>query len=96
MLKVSSQIKTKSEEEYERAVNLNEFKGIYANDNCEQNFYEGGAHFRYNELCYRLEKVVSTLDPERRGKTIYEDKKIEGKFLFENLYKRKFIFGKDQ
>ncbi len=46
--------------------NLN-YKGIYYNDNTEEQYYEGGAHFKYSDLFNRLEKVLSKLGPERRG-----------------------------
>ena len=88
MLKVSSKIKANIEEEYEKEVNLNEFKGIYMNDNHDTKFYEGGAHFRYRDLCHILEKLVKTLAPDRKGKSMYEDwkedesKKIDGKFIW--------------
>ena len=53
--------------------NMDNFKGIYFNDNYEQNYFENGAHFKYREMCGKLEKLVLTLSPGRRGKTMYED-----------------------
>ena len=91
MLKVSSQIKVNVEEEVESQNNLKDFKGMYFNDNHEQKYYEAGSHFRYRDLCSRLEKIVLSLTPERRGKSMYEDwakegemskKKLEGKIEF--------------
>ena len=40
--------------------NLNEYKGIFYNENNEeeQKFYEGGAHFKYYELYDILEELV--------------------------------------
>ncbi len=40
--------------------NLNEYKGIFYNENNEeeQKFYEGGAHFKYYELFDILEELV--------------------------------------
>jgi len=52
------------------------FKGIYFEDNAEQQYYEGGAHFSYKDLCYKLENVVSQLSPDRKGKSIYEEEFI--------------------
>lgn len=38
---------------------MNEYKGIYYNDDAqEQKFYEGGAHFKYSDLCKRLESLI--------------------------------------
>ena len=40
--------------------NLNEYKGIFYNENeeDEQKYYEGGAHFKYYELYDILEELV--------------------------------------
>lgn len=78
MLKVSSQIKHDIDEEDEET-DLNDFKGIYYNDNNEQRYYENGAHFKYKDLCIRLERLVFSLPPERRGKSMYEDWEDEDK-----------------
>jgi hypothetical protein len=87
MLKVETHIKKRIDEDNEPANELGEFKGIYYNDNHEQKYYEGGAHFKYKNLCGILEKIVMSLTPDRRGKSMYEDweddsknsnKKIEG------------------
>jgi hypothetical protein len=61
------------DEEYDEVNDLNDFKGIYYGDNYEQRYYEAGAHFRYADLCNRLERIVISLAPERRGKSMYED-----------------------
>ena len=53
--------------------NLENFKGIYFNQEEEQKFYEAGAHFKYSSLCKILEKIVTTLPNERKGKSLYED-----------------------
>ena len=37
--------------------NMDNFKGIYYNDNNEQNYFENGAHFKYREMCGKLEKL---------------------------------------
>jgi hypothetical protein len=66
MLKVSSDVKTNNEETVENE-NMHEFKGIYFNDTQEQKYYEGGAHFKYNDLFNRLEKLIVSLTPERKG-----------------------------
>ena len=64
--------------------NLTNFKGIYFNDENVQNYFENGAHFRYRDLCAKLEKLVLTLSPGRRGKTMYDDcnyNDIKGKII---------------
>jgi hypothetical protein len=65
------------DEEYENAENdhtgANNYKGMYFNDNHEQKFYQGGAHFEYTELCSILEKLVTKIPADRRAKTIYGD-----------------------
>jgi hypothetical protein len=64
----------KSKTEGKEAAPVSEnYKGIYYNEDDGQKYYENGAHFPYRELCYRLERIVITLNPERRGKTIYDD-----------------------
>ena len=32
-----------------------EYKGIFYGDNTAKKYFEGGAHFEYNDLCKRLE-----------------------------------------
>jgi hypothetical protein len=53
--------------------NLENYKGIYFNDDKEEQYYEGGAHFKYTELCKRLENIILSLPPERRAKYVYND-----------------------
>lgn len=57
----------------DNGTNLENFKGIYFGNEEDQKFYEGGAHFKYKQLCKILEKIVTTLPNERRGKSMYED-----------------------
>lgn len=52
---------------------MTNYKGIYFGGDNEQAYYEGGAHFRYKDLCSKLEKIVLSLTPDRRGKSMYED-----------------------
>ena len=52
---------------------INNYKGIYYQEDTEQKFFEADAHFSYVDLCRRLEKIVLKISPERRGKTMYED-----------------------
>jgi hypothetical protein len=59
--------------------NLENYKGIYFNDDKDEEFYEFGAHFKYNELCKRLENLILSLPPERRGKYVYNDSENNSK-----------------
>ena len=36
-----------------------DYKGIYYNDDNKQRYFEGGAHFKYNQLYRLLEKISS-------------------------------------
>ena len=64
---------------------LNNYKGIYFGGDTEQQYFDAGAHFRYKDLCSKLEKIVLSLTPDRRGKSMYED------FSY-NAHKGKFPF----
>ena len=44
---------------------MDNYKGIYYNATNEQKSFEGGAHFRYNDLYRALSALVSLLPPER-------------------------------
>lgn len=46
---------------------INNFKGIFYNDEEEKQFYEAGAHFSYNFLFKALEKIYYELSPSRQG-----------------------------
>ena len=55
---------------------INNFKGIYfGNDTDEQQFYEGGAHFKYKDLCEILEKILLTIPLERRERSEKQQRK---------------------
>lgn len=45
---------------------MEEYKGIFYNDNSEKRFYEGGAHFRYSDL-------VKALSIIKKKTTLYKD-----------------------
>ncbi len=49
---------------------MNEYKGIYYNDNTEQQFYEGGAHFKYSDLYRILGELVKKVNSKKIPKTI--------------------------
>ena len=53
--------------------NLNEYKGIFYNENEEeeQKFYEGGAHFKYDDLYEILEEIVKK-EEKHKNKIITE------------------------
>ena len=48
---------------------MEEYKGIYYNDEEEQQFYEGGAHFKYNELYKILEELAKKAYSKKIPKT---------------------------
>ena len=43
---------------------MNEYKGIYYQDDTEQHFYEGGAHFKYQDL-FNILDSLSKLNKKR-------------------------------
>jgi hypothetical protein len=49
---------------------MEEYKGIYYNDNAEQHFYEGGAHFKYKELYIILEEIAKKANSKKIPKTL--------------------------
>ena len=49
---------------------MDEYKGIYYNDNKEQKYYEGGAHFKYKELYKILEELSKKINSKKIPKTI--------------------------
>ena len=49
---------------------MEEYKGLYYNDNTEQQFYEGGAHFRCKDLYQILEELVKKANSKKIPKTI--------------------------
>jgi hypothetical protein len=49
---------------------MEEYKGIYYNDNAEQIYYEGGAHFKYSELFQILEELAKKANSKKIPKTI--------------------------
>jgi hypothetical protein len=85
-----------NEEEELNDNELDNYKGIYFNDDNDEKYYEGGAHFRYHDLCKILEKTIKDLSPERRGKTLYEDVDVneDGNGNYNNTTSnRKNVFG---
>ena len=57
-------------------IDVDNYKGVYfGNDTNEQQFYEGGAHFKYIDLYSILENLLLTMPLERRGVS-EEPKKI--------------------
>ena len=48
--------------------NLDNFKGIYNEDEeIEQKFFEHGSHFKYKELCCKLEEILTKINSEGRA-----------------------------
>lgn len=51
---------------------MEEYKGIYYGDEVEQQYYEGGAHFKYSKLYKILEKISK--DRYKKEKAIQKEK----------------------
>ncbi len=49
---------------------MEEYKGIYYNDDKEQQYYEGGAHFKYKELYKILEELAKKINSKKIPKKI--------------------------
>lgn len=78
MLQINANLENKqeelSEEEEEYDIDqINNYKGIYYEEDTEQKFFEHDAHFQFDNLCRRLELIARTISPDRRGKSLYED-----------------------
>lgn len=64
---------------------MNEYKGIYYNDDAnEQQFYEGGAHFKYSDLCKRLEALVEKMGIRQQSAPTQKVNEIKYKFIVKN------------
>lgn len=57
---------------------MEDYKGIYYNDDEEQSYYEGGAHFKYSELYKILEELSKKLNSKKIPKIL---KKVRLNFL---------------
>lgn len=44
---------------------MEDYKGIYYNDDTEQKYYEGGAHFKYKDLYKILEELSKKLNSKK-------------------------------
>ena len=44
---------------------MEDYKGIYYNDDIEQKYYEGGAHFKYKDLYKILEELSKKLNSKK-------------------------------
>ena len=55
---------------------MEEYKGIYYNDNAEQQYYEGGAHFKYIELYKILDEMANKANSKKIPKTIKQNTNI--------------------
>ena len=56
--------KTISDENHIDNVN---YKGIYHEDDKEEEYYEANAHFKYSDLYSRLEQLYQNIETERKG-----------------------------
>ena len=52
---------------------MEEYKGIYYNDDKEQQYYEGGAHFKYKELYKILEELAKKMNTHQASYSHYEN-----------------------
>ena len=46
---------------------LENYKGVFFNNDQELKYFESGAHFPYEHICSYLESLIKTLSPERCG-----------------------------
>jgi hypothetical protein len=53
------------------------YKGQFFNENVDTKYYEHGAHFQYKDLCKRLDNLLSTMSPSRRGKQSKDEVEIK-------------------
>lgn len=58
---------------------MDNYKGYYLNHHSDLHYFEGGAHFKYSELYYRLDKLIRTLSKERQGDDYVFDSSIKEK-----------------
>jgi len=56
---------------------MEDYKGIYYNDDTERQYYEGGAHFKYLELYKILEELAKKLNSKKIPKTIKHVRKYK-------------------
>lgn len=56
------------------------YKGIYFEEDSDQRYFEGGAHFAHMNLCQKLEEIIITLSPDRRGYSIYNTPNISNSY----------------
>lgn len=49
---------------------MEEYKGIYYNDDSEKQYYEGGAHFKYEELFKALESLAKKANSKKIPKIL--------------------------
>lgn len=88
------QIETTSDNAFEN------FKGIYFNDDNNQEYYEYGAHFSIATLRIKLEELAKNLDPSRLADLNYyidteenkKEKKLPSNILFKKLTNIKVSF----
>ena len=66
-------------------LDIENYKGIYFGDENEQQYYEGGAHFKYKDLYNCLENLLLTMPYQRRGIS-EEQKKPKFDFFHSHNY----------
>jgi hypothetical protein len=61
----NNKIKTKcGEDDIADDENILNYKGIFYNEDSEQKYYEHGVHFKYKDLCKRLQLVIQLREKE--------------------------------
>ena len=61
---------------------MNEYKGIYYNNDSEHQYYEGGAHFKYKELFKVLEEIAKKANSKKIPKI---SKQVSFSLIFLNF-----------
>ena len=46
---------------------IENYKGYFFNNDQELKYFESGAHFPFEYICSKLDSLIKTLSPERRG-----------------------------
>lgn len=57
---------------------MEEYKGIFYNDNSEKIYYEGGAHFKYKDLVRELSFIKKQREPQMSSFSSVSTKDIKG------------------
>lgn len=61
----------------------NDYKGEFFDKDKEKRYFEYGAHFKFSDLCERLEKIIRNTVKEIQSDTIQKEKERENNFKLE-------------